>query len=290
MEYKKIFISYKHDGGYVWANLLYYGLIACQIAQKEEIFLDCQNLSGDWQSELDSALKSSINVIVVLSEGFSEKIHDDDIWIAELRKAEEYKRVIIPFYVSENIEKSIIEQCEKIPKDKKIAFFDLLQKKHYQEVIYNPKYNIEGIFHNLKNQFRTYERVCVRINMTSRKSCHVKCDDMPWEIIDQNKPSLDFYLDKGREGDIMIEAYLPESRMTYHLSLDRCADKCFREKATKCNGLELYKIIPSDKDSFNIDFSLDWDRIQLDLLVQQTSVSTLAGLERIAFDLRNTLK
>lgn len=100
-----VFISYKRKGGTPWAELLFLALD--KIAGKR-VFIDRHGLKGGfdkkWESSINEAIESSVNVVVVVFPGIQDVITEkDDFFIKEIAKAldEKGKRRlnIIPFYV-----------------------------------------------------------------------------------------------------------------------------------------------------------------------------------------------
>lgn len=100
-----VFISYKRKGGTPWAELLFLALD--KIAGKR-VFIDRHGLKGGfdkkWESSINEAIVSSVNVVVVVFPGIQDVITEkDDFFIKEIAKAldEKGKRRlnIIPFYV-----------------------------------------------------------------------------------------------------------------------------------------------------------------------------------------------
>ncbi len=100
-----VFISYKRKGGTPWAELLFLALD--KIAGKR-VFIDRHGLKGGfdkkWESSINEAIESSVNVVVVVFPGIQDVITEkDDFFIKEIAKALEEKGKrrlnIIPFYV-----------------------------------------------------------------------------------------------------------------------------------------------------------------------------------------------
>lgn len=91
-----VFISYKRDGGSVWAELL---RAILEHKYHLKAFLDVKNMkAGEWPAQLDEELRNSGNVIIILFKGIGKKIKsENDIFIQEIEHAKKYNIPIIPF-------------------------------------------------------------------------------------------------------------------------------------------------------------------------------------------------
>lgn len=92
-----VFISYKRDGGSVWAELIRSILVH---KYHLKVFLDVETVrGGEWPKQLDDGIRNSYNIIMVLFEGIGDKIKSDsDVFVQEIEHAKEYEKPIIPFY------------------------------------------------------------------------------------------------------------------------------------------------------------------------------------------------
>ena len=92
-----VFISYKRDGGSVWAELIRAILVH---KYHLKVFLDVETVrGGEWPKQLDDGIRNSYNIIMVLFEGIGDKIKSDsDVFVQEIEYAKEYEKPIIPFY------------------------------------------------------------------------------------------------------------------------------------------------------------------------------------------------
>ena len=180
MEYYDVFISYKRDGGSVWASLLY-AILTDRYHLK--VFMDVECLhGGEWDPQLEKAIKFSSNVIAVLHKGIEEILKvKNDVFLKEIYRAYKKSIPIIPFY-AEGTTHEEIEKDKLIPtKLKKIL------KKHHGRVEYNHE-NTRGTFNHLFKLLNLNLLVEVR-------SCDDKCS-MRYNI--NNEPPREVIkIDKG---------------------------------------------------------------------------------------------
>ena len=89
-----IFISYRSEGGFETANLIYDRLSKAGY----KVFMDCENLrSGKFNEQLYYYLDNCKDVIVILSAGSLDRCSNEDDWVRlELARALEQKKNIVP--------------------------------------------------------------------------------------------------------------------------------------------------------------------------------------------------
>lgn len=138
-----VFISYKRRGGTPWAELLFLALD--KIAGKR-VFIDRHGLKGGmnkkWESSINEAIESSINVVVVVFSGIQDVIKEnDDFFIKEISKTldeRERRRLnIIPFYV-DGLSSEVIhsdEQYKELPNELKT-----ITSPDYQDTSFDSKH------------------------------------------------------------------------------------------------------------------------------------------------------
>ena len=93
-----VFISYRRDGGYAFARLLY----ECLHKENISAFLDLEELrSGPFNEKLYSAIESSENFILVLPQNALDRCSSENDWLRlEIEHAIKHKKNIIPLLVN----------------------------------------------------------------------------------------------------------------------------------------------------------------------------------------------
>ena len=93
-----VFISYRRDGGFAFARLLYECLNKADIST----FLDLEELrSGEFNTKLYEAIDRSENFVVVLPPHSLDRCEDENDWVRlEIEHAIKGKKNIIPFMVN----------------------------------------------------------------------------------------------------------------------------------------------------------------------------------------------
>ena len=93
-----VFISYRRDGGFAFARLLY------ECLQKEGIstFLDLEELrSGAFNTKLYEAIDASENFVIVLPPNSLDRCVDENDWVRlEIEYAIKKKKNIVPILVN----------------------------------------------------------------------------------------------------------------------------------------------------------------------------------------------
>ena len=92
-----VFISYRRDGGYALARLIYEWLHRENIT----VFLDLEELrSGPFNEKLYSAIEDSQNFVLILPSHALDRCSNQDDWLRlEIEHAIKYKKNIIPIMV-----------------------------------------------------------------------------------------------------------------------------------------------------------------------------------------------
>lgn len=171
-----VFISYKRRGGTPWAELLFLALN--KIARKR-VFIDRHRLKGGmdkkWESTINKAIESSINVVVVVFSGIQDVINEnDDFFITEISKAldERTKRRlnIIPFYV-EGLSSEVIhsnDQYKELPDELKT-----ITSPDYEDTSFDSKHPYAWIddlvSKALISEADILEEYCYRVQVTARE-------------------------------------------------------------------------------------------------------------------------
>ena len=88
-----VFISYRRDGGYALARLLY----ECLHKENISAFLDLEELrSGPFNEKLYSAIESSENFVLVLPQNALDRCSSENDWLRlEIEHAIKHKKNII---------------------------------------------------------------------------------------------------------------------------------------------------------------------------------------------------
>ena len=93
-----VFISYRRDGGYTLARLLY------ECLRKENIsaFLDLEELrSGPFNEKLYSAIEDAENFVLVLPQNALDRCSSESVWLRlEIEHAIKLKKNIVPILVN----------------------------------------------------------------------------------------------------------------------------------------------------------------------------------------------
>lgn len=210
----EIFISYKRDGGSVWAELVRLGLIHYTSIRPESIFLDVHDLTEEWKVKIKSTIRQCTNVIVVISKDFEKKIHHEDDWfIEEINEAIQHKRVIIPLLVDGITEDSITSN-NNIPDIIK----DIVNSYQYVEYHHG---ELQSAIDKLKAKFLDSSDLKVFITIVSDQKCFVrlpKPDNRTHIINESNHFCLrEFSIDRGFNGELTFKAWQEEPyKEIYH--------------------------------------------------------------------------
>lgn len=93
-----VFISYRREGGFALARLLYEYLTNAGI----KVFLDLEELSsGPFNENLYSSIEKSTNFVLVLPEKALDRCQSENDWLRlEVEHAIKHKKNIVPFMVN----------------------------------------------------------------------------------------------------------------------------------------------------------------------------------------------
>lgn len=170
-----VFISYKRDGGSVWAELIRAILVH---KYHLKVFLDVETVrGGEWPKQLDDGIRNSYNIIMVLFEGIGDKIKSDsDIFVQEIEHAQKYEKPIIPFFCLGCGLKYILEN-ENIP----FIIKEVMSKQH--SIVEYDHANSEKTYDLLRKQLNGN----LELKVTSKYSpCYMSCqlnNEPPYETL-----------------------------------------------------------------------------------------------------------
>jgi len=97
-EPKKVFISYRTDGGYFTAELLKVYLESQQIPT----FLDVHDSEDDWKTKIENQIKLSQKIVIIVTPNMFGENKEDDVCKFEITLAVNEKKSIIPFVVNKD--------------------------------------------------------------------------------------------------------------------------------------------------------------------------------------------
>lgn len=265
-----VFISYKRKGGTPWAELLFLALD--KIAGKR-VFIDRHGLKGGfdkkWETLINEAIESSVNVVVVIFPGIQDVIiGDNDYFIKEIVKALEEKKErrlnIIPFYV-EGLSSEIIHSSNQYKdlQDKLLT----ITSTDYEDVNFDYKHPytwIDDLVKALNSEEEILEEYCYRIQvnalskMTVHDGSHIK---------EMNKYASEvFWLEKANA--YLVLRFEASDGYKYTVEIDTTnqnESKTPREYSAYYNLKE--GVIHPDglirMDGDTIILTVDWDMIKI---------------------------
>lgn len=247
-----VFISYKRDGGSVWAELIRAILVH---KYHLKVFLDVETVrGGEWPKQLDDGIKNSYNIIMVLFEGIGDKIKsENDIFIQEIEHAREYEKPIIPLY-ADGYDFSDILKNEKIPSSIK----NVISIQH--SVVKYDHANMEKTCDLLRKQLNT--RLILKI-LSQHNSCSMSCQ-MNKGLIGESKEIKEndysiIEIDRDFAGQIHLYFYAKEliGEFKRTINFDQTANfESLNSVYDDCYNCDL------DKEELTINYSMDWQHIK----------------------------
>lgn len=247
-----VFISYKRDGGSVWAELIRAILVH---KYHLKVFLDVETVrGGEWPKQLDDGIKNSYNIIMVLFEGIGDKIKsENDIFIQEIEHARDYEKPIIPFYA---------DGCD---------FSDILKNENIPSIIKN----VVSIQHSIvkydhANREKTYDLLRKQLNtrlilkiLSQHNSCSMSCQ-MNKGLIGESKEIKEndysiIEIDRDFTGQIHLYFYAKEliGEFKRTINFDQTANlESLNSVYDDCYNCDL------DKEELTINYSMDWQHIK----------------------------
>lgn len=247
-----VFISYKRDGGSVWAELIRAILVH---KYHLKVFLDVETVrGGEWSKQLDDGIRNSYNIIMVLFEGIGDKIKsENDIFIQEIEHAREYEKPIIPFY-ADGCDFSDILKNENIPSIIK----NVVSIQH--SIVKYDHANREKIYDLLRKQLNT--RLILKI-LSQHNSCSMSCQINKGLIgeskeIKENDYSI-IEIDRDFTGQIHLYFYAKEliGEFKRTINFDQTANlESLNSVYDDCYNCDL------DKEELTINYSMDWQHIK----------------------------
>lgn len=247
-----VFISYKRDGGSVWAELIRAILVH---KYHLKVFLDVETVrGGEWPKQLDDGIKNSYNIIMVLFEGIGDKIKsENDIFIQEIEHAREYEKPIIPFY-ADGYDFSNILKNENIPSIIK----NVISIQH--SIVKYDHLNREKTYDLLRKQLNT--RIILKI-LSQHNSCSMSCQ-MNKGLIGESKEIKEndysiIEIDRDFTGQIHLYFYAKEliGEFKRTINFDQTANlESLNSVYDDCYNCDL------DKEELTINYSMDWQHIK----------------------------
>lgn len=247
-----VFISYKRDGGSVWAELIRAILVH---KYHLKVFLDVETVrGGEWPKQLDDGIKNSYNIIMVLFEGIGDKIKsENDIFIQEIEHAREYEKPIIPFY-ADDYDFSNILKNENIPSIIK----NVISIQH--SIVKYDHLNREKTYDLLRKQLDT--RIILKI-LSQHNSCSMSCQ-MNKGLIGESKEIKEndysiIEIDRDFTGQIHLYFYAKEliGEFKRTINFDQTANlESLNSVYDDCYNCDL------DKEELTINYSMDWQHIK----------------------------
>lgn len=247
-----VFISYKRDGGSVWAELIRAILV---YKYHLKVFLDVETVrGGEWPKQLDDGIKNSYNIIMVLFEGIGDKIKsENDIFIQEIEHAREYEKPIIPFY-ADGYDFSDILKNENIPSIIK----NVISIQH--SIVKYDHANREKTYDLLRKQLNT--RLILKI-ISQHNSCSMSCQ-MNKGLIGESKEIKEndysiIEIDRDFTGQIHLYFYAKEliGEFKRTINFDQTANlESLNSVYDDCYNCDL------DKEELTINYSMDWQHIK----------------------------
>lgn len=250
-----VFISYKRDGGSVWAELL---RAILEHKYHLKAFLDVKNMkAGEWPAQLDEELRNSGNVIIILFKGIGKKIKsENDIFIQEIEHAKKYNIPIIPFCTLDCDFTSIIKS-----KDIPSVIKNVVSEQH-SIVKYNHT-NSEETYDLLRKQLNV--RIELKIS-SIHGSCSMSCqiNEEPKgesKEINENENYI-INIDRDFTGRILVSFYGKDiPRVEHYIFVGKEIEK--ETSQTICFHREYTCWFPNKnkKDTLEINSSVDWEDI-----------------------------
>ncbi len=247
-----VFISYKRDGGSVWAELIRAILVH---KYHLKVFLDVETVrGGEWPKQLDDGIKNSYNIIMVLFEGIGDKIKsENDIFIQEIEHAREYEKPIIPFYADGYDFLNILKN-ENIPSIIK----NVISIQH--SIVKYDHLNREKTYDLLRKQLDT--RLILKI-LSQHNSCSMSCQ-MNKGLIGESKEIKEndysiIEIDRDFTGQIHLYFYAKEliGEFKRTINFDQTANlESLNSVYDDCYNCDL------DKEELTINYSMDWQHIK----------------------------
>ena len=194
-----VFISYKRDGGKVWAELVRTILV---YKYHLSVFLDVSTMQGgEWLRQINNAINDSRNVIMVLFKNLEDRIQsENDPFIQEITLAEQYNKPIVPFF-SDDCDFCNIIECKTIPN----VIKDIVSKQHSIVKYYH--HNTETTYELLRKQLH----VKLELNICSQYDyCYMKyyIDNKPSARTKiENNGHVTISLERSFTGMVDIEFY-----------------------------------------------------------------------------------
>ena len=214
-----VFISYKRDGGSVWAELIRAILVH---KYHLNVFLDVETLQGgEWPPQLDDGIRESCNIIMVLTEGLEKKIKlDEDVFVQEIMHAREYGKPIIPFYALGCGLSNIIESKE-IPSIIK----DVVSEQH-SIVEYNHG-NREITYDLLRKQLNCRLKLTVKSLGDSCLITYRKNEELEENREIEKDEKITINIDRDFVGDFYIDVFGKDSdfQISYLYCIGKKKDK-----------------------------------------------------------------
>lgn len=94
--YHDFFISYRRDGGDVWAALIYKSLTE----RRYQVFYDIERMDfGEFDTQLNTAIENSSCILLVLTKGMFSAARENDWVVSEIEHAKEKQKLIIPIQI-----------------------------------------------------------------------------------------------------------------------------------------------------------------------------------------------
>ena len=254
-----VFISYKRDGGSVWAELIRAILVH---KYHLKVFLDVETVrGGEWPKQLDDGIRNSYNIIMVLFEGIGDKIKSDsDGFVQEIEYAKEYEKPIIPFY-GLGCDLLYILENKNIPSIIK----EVVSIQH--SIVKYDHANSEKTYDLLRKQLNGN----LELKVTSKYSpCYMSCqlnNEPPYETkeIEENS-NLSISLDRNFTGIVHLRFYTKELPIKIERIIN-VGEKSYIEESQRVN-CEYWHWLP-DKE-LTKEVPLDWQLIKIDCQINQS--------------------
>lgn len=254
-----VFISYKRDGGSVWAELIRAILV---YKYHLKVFLDVETMhGGKWTEQLDDAIRNSCNVLMVLFKGLGSKIKsDNDVFVQEIRHAKEYEKPVIPFYAL-GCDLSNIIKSKSVP----LVIKNIVSEQH--GIVKYDHENREKSYDLLRKQLD----VKLNLKVTSQyRSCYMsyqKNKELP-VLTKKIKKNGNYIIDLDRDftGEIHLYCYTkkPQIKIEYIIYVGKNIDAEIPQ-TTNC---QCYCWVVEKELLMNV--SVNWQLIQIDNQMNQS--------------------
>lgn len=250
-----VFISYKREGGDIWAELVRAILV---YKYHLNVFLDVDTLhGGEWSPQLRDAIKESSNVVIILFKDLGKKLKlENDVFIQEIKQAIDFNKPIIPFYAADCNPVNILKS--KLIPD---LIKNIVSKQH--GIVKYLHENTEATYNLLKQQLE----VKIELNICSQyDSCYMKYhinSDPPTPTIKiEENSNVSICLNRSFVGEIHVSFYTEKSPIIIEFLI--CVGNIKSSEKAPNNYNEIY-YWQSDKE-IQKSLHIDWKMIKKRIL------------------------